>query len=802
MKLKNNLSVRGVLTVRNVASSTNTASLQEVTGGSALSSTGTLTLSSNSADYIKLDGGYTNITKPVILTASDVGTTSEYTGLYIQTDQSLTATSSTSAVYGASITGFLSTGAFNNTSSYGVVGLNVYSAISGNTGTTVANARGVRSLVTEQSNGTVTNGIGYDSEFYGNFTNFYGFRQRPISWGTVTNAYGFYSEIPDSATSYNFYAAGTAKNYFAGNVGIGTANPAYTLDVKTTSANARIGNTSNDTLPAILYLSNLRTDGVATPTNSYLGSIFFSGSTTSGTDSYGAYISSKATSNASTRVPATLEFYTAPDDVTYPTLKMIIMPNGTVGIGKSSPSAPLHISTTTSNTNGITTGLILERQSTGTVSGYYGSQITYNLENSANTVVEAAGIIGSWVDATSGSERGKLEITVRRGGTNMAAAVFGYDTTYGAYNLYVDTITTYGGQVQDLSFFSTNGTSGVPSANIKSNPTTTNTIDRSLRVSRFVSGAGTPAVGIGAGLDFEIETSTTNSEIGAAIDVVSTDLTAGSEDFDISIKTMAAGATAAERVRITSVGNVGIGTSDPFTNLHVKSTSNTTILIESSQTTGSTTQSALLNFRAYEGATGNEGRIFITGVNTTTFGGANRFVIQNVSASGQIAAYIGTTEIAEILSNGISVNGSVTATSFVGNASSATKLATARLINGVSFDGTEDITIPGSSALTAINDKTANYTLVVADAGKLIQSTSTGAITITVPDNATAAIPIGSIVYLAQDNTGSVTISGAAGVTLKIPTGYQGVIAGRHSMVSLIKIATNTWRLVGDLLVA
>lgn len=384
----------------------------------------------------------------------------------------------------------------------------------------------------------------------------------------------------------------------------------------------------------------------------------------------------------------------------------------------------------------------------------------------------------------------------------MAAAVFEYDTTYGAYNLYVDTITTYGGQAQDLSFFSTNGTSGVPSANIKSNPTTTNTIDRSLRVSRFVSGAGTPAVGIGAGLDFEIETSTTNSEIGAAIDVVSTDLTAGSEDFDISIKTMAAGATAAERVRITSVGNVGIGTSDPFTNLHIKSTSNTTAVIESSQTTGSTTQSALLNFRAYEGVTGNEGRIFITGVNTTTFGGANRFVIQNVSASGQIAVYIGTTEIAEILSNGISVTGSVTATSFVGNASSATKLATARLINGVSFDGTADITIPGSSALTAINDKTANYTLVVADAGKLIQSTSTGAITITVPDNATAAIPIGSIVYLAQDNTGSVTISGAAGVTLKIPTGYQGVIAGRHSMVSLIKIATNTWRLVGDLLVA
>ena len=41
--------------------------------------------------------------------------------------------------------------------------------------------------------------------------------------------------------------------------------------------------------------------------------------------------------------------------------------------------------------------------------------------------------------------------------------------------------------------------------------------------------------------------------------------------------------------------------------------------------------------------------------------------------------------------------GSVTATSFVGNATSATKLATARTINGVSFDGSANIIIPRST---------------------------------------------------------------------------------------------------------
>ena len=41
----------------------------------------------------------------------------------------------------------------------------------------------------------------------------------------------------------------------------------------------------------------------------------------------------------------------------------------------------------------------------------------------------------------------------------------------------------------------------------------------------------------------------------------------------------------------------------------------------------------------------------------------------------------------------ISCSGTLTATGFIGNASSSTKLATARKINGVYFDGTTDITI-------------------------------------------------------------------------------------------------------------
>lgn len=63
---------------------------------------------------------------------------------------------------------------------------------------------------------------------------------------------------------------------------------------------------------------------------------------------------------------------------------------------------------------------------------------------------------------------------------------------------------------------------------------------------------GTPAAGIGAALLFAAETSAGNYEVGARIEAVTTDVTAASEDFDLVIKSMAAGAAAAEIARFTS----------------------------------------------------------------------------------------------------------------------------------------------------------------------------------------------------------------------------------------------------------
>ena len=61
--------------------------------------------------------------------------------------------------------------------------------------------------------------------------------------------------------------------------------------------------------------------------------------------------------------------------------------------------------------------------------------------------------------------------------------------------------------------------------------------------------------------------------------------------------------------------------------------------------------------------------------------------------SARAALYHGGSEKLITSSTGVTVTGTVAATSFSGNASTATKLATARTISGVSFDGTANITL-------------------------------------------------------------------------------------------------------------
>ena len=115
-------------------------------------------------------------------------------------------------------------GAFNATSSIvnggSLVGLVGAPTVGGTSGT-VTCASGAISDVRNTGAGTLTNAIGFLSYSFGNsgggtLTNTYGFYANDSSVGT--NNYGFYGNLADGTGKWNLYMAGTAPNYFAGDM--------------------------------------------------------------------------------------------------------------------------------------------------------------------------------------------------------------------------------------------------------------------------------------------------------------------------------------------------------------------------------------------------------------------------------------------------------------------------------------------------------------------------------------------------------------------------------------------------------
>lgn len=95
-----------------------------------------------------------------------------------------------------------------------------------------------------------------------------------------------------------------------------------------------------------------------------------------------------------------------------------------------------------------------------------------------------------------------------------------------------------------------------------------------------------------------------------------------------------------------------------------------------------------------------------------------------------------------------------------------------------------------------VNTRTANYTLVLTDAGKLVEMNVASSNTVTVPPNSSVAYPIGTVIVVAQYDAGT-TIMAGAGVTL-LPSTAQGLRA-QYSQATLTKRGTNEWYLAGDL---
>ena len=128
----------------------------------------------------------------------------------------------------------------------------------------------------------------------------------------------------------------------------------------------------------------------------------------------------------------------------------------------------------------------------------------------------------------------------------------------------------------------------------------------------------------------------------------------------------------------------------------------------------------------------------------------------------------------------------------VGRATSDTltnKILTSPTINGATI-GTSIINL-------TLNAQTGTtYTPVLADNGKLVTLSNASAITLTVPLNASVAYATGAQINIQAIGAGQVTVVGDTGVTVN---GTGTKLRTQWSAATIVKTATDTWTLIGDL---
>jgi len=106
---------------------------------------------------------------------------------------------------------------------------------------------------------------------------------------------------------------------------------------------------------------------------------------------------------------------------------------------------------------------------------------------------------------------------------------------------------------------------------------------------------------------------------------------------------------------------------------------------------------------------------------------------------------------------------------------------------------TDEQTLSNKNILTGINTQTGtSYTLVLSDAGKLVQMNNASANTLTIPKNESVAFPVGTKIAIQKYGAGNTTIQGTTGVTLRDPNNLA-TISTQYDMRVLLKVGTDEW---------
>jgi hypothetical protein len=487
--------------------------------------------------------------------------------------------------------------------------------------------------------------------------------------------------------------------------------------------------------------------------NDALGAVYFDGFDGGDYLSYGASIVAYVDGTPGVNdMPTRLVFSTSADGSNTPTERVRITAAGNVGIG-GTPAEKLDV-----------TGNIRIRS--GQIHSHTGEVLAFGVNG--GTEVGRFNSSGNFGIGTT-SPSGELDVTRSKAGAVTNLLVRNPDNTGGAAVRVHSQSDTHqavlgitdaggGGRVGTLSndyfYFITNNTERMRldiSGNFGIGTTT---------IDNFGGGHKT----------LELAGSTT-SEGGVFKTATSDSAGAGSAGIEMLMYTNSSGGTIAvttvdpllfhtsstERMRITSAGLMGLGTSSPGNLLTINGG------------VGTTSGGGVLGIRQ-KGDTSDDGITI-----SSSFANSTRLWVD----SG------GTFSIQSTFTNSNSLALTKEGRVGVGTTSPVTTLdvaGTARATQGTPY-----------TTYTA-NTKT----LALTDNGYYTRCSNTTLITITIPNNSTVAFPLGSEMIFFQAGSGNVLFASAAGVTLNSKESLVN-LTGQYSAATLKKIATNTWDLIGDL---
>lgn len=142
---------------------------------------------------------------------------------------------------------------------------------------------------------------------------------------------------------------------------------------------------------------------------------------------------------------------------------------------------------------------------------------------------------------------------------------------------------------------------------------------------------------------------------------------------------------------------------------------------------------------------------------------------------------------------------------------------TTTAIFGITIPDDTDLVKDGASAIRTVgngfdsalgqvtlNAQTATYTAVLTDnRNKLVTMSVGSANDFLIPTNASVAFPIGSVINVIQIGAGQTTIKAVtSGTTTISSTGATATapkLRAQFSAASCIKVATDTWYVIGDI---